>query len=502
MRHLQISWLALLAGLACMLLAQRTVAQFYPKVDYYDASVALLRDAAMGDRPGGGTLVGSLAALQDPALLPLFEAMTKSTVPAARVYGVVGSGLARGGKSVDPKAILALQTPEERGVCVREANATGLLRGTAVAEVLASGNLLPATTLTLVGELDRRGETWKPELLQPITTNEDSAMAGIASLLMLSKGDAGPWQAFLTNWKGMPEPTRSELVRAMAEGSVIFEIEPAIDAVLAMAATPGVSDDAQLAAVGAALTLTPARGLQAWQDRVAARRTQPQLMRAGLQLLAADEKAIPASAFDQIRNGSAVLEAMANAGRAMRNGGDPTPALIALIEVGHPGSAEWALLRARTLPPEQAGRIWKHVLSRMDAAAPEDRPSAVLVSLAVKELMAMDPAAVRALVERAKSQPMVAVAVLTGVYDSALPEGADIARALRGSVSRAGESLATLILARSGAPLTDDDLDVLGRAAAGGGDLETQRAAQAAWFYIKRKEKTADAFARITGEGK
>ncbi len=480
-------------------MAAPCAAQFYPKVDYYESSVNLLKDAVSGERPGTASLVGSIASLQDPALLPLFESMMQSSQPATRIYGILGSGLAKGGKSVDAAAVVALETAEERGVAVRESNATGLLRGTPLELILASPDLHPATILTLVGEQDRRGATWDPALIRSIAAHEDPAMAGIASLLLLSKGDAEPWQTFLERWSKMPEPMRSDVVRSMAEGSVVFEIEQAIPPVLAMANTAGVSDDSQLAAVGAALTLSPAAGLQAWQDRVAARRTQPQLVRAGLQLLAADEKSVPASAFEQIRNGSAVLDAIANAGKALRAPGDPSGALIGLLQAGHPVSGEWAMLRARTLPPEQAAKVWKFILAATEAAAPEDRPSPILVSLAIRELMRTDPAAVRALVDRCKNNPGLAVALLSGVYDSGAPEGADIARSLRGNLPRAGESLACMILARANAPLTDDDLDVLGRAAAGGGDLESMRAAQAAWFFIKRRDKTADAILRISG---
>ncbi len=113
--------------------------------------------------------------------------------------------------------------------------------------------------------------------------------------------------------------------------------------------------------------------------------------------------------------------------------------------------------------------------------------------------MKSDPAAVVELVDRARTQPVLAISLLTGVYESGSPQAVEIARALRGSLPRAGESLATLILAKGDAPLSEDDFDVLGRAAAGGGDLEAMRAVHAAWYLIKRRGLTADATARISG---
>lgn len=491
-----------MAALACALMAaQPAAAQLYPKIDYYEASVEMLREAVIGTRQNAGSVLGTLASLNDPELRPLFEGMLKSEAGPARVFGVLGCALsAREGTGLDPRAVLALPSPAERAVVVREANATGVLRHTDVAAILESPDLEPGTVLTLTGERARRGEPWDSERLRSIVTSEDAAMAGIASLLLQAKGEDAPWNAFTERWKATPEPLRSAQARGLAEGSLVFDIRAAVPALLSLLGTDGLSDDAQLALVGAALTLAPEQGLPAWETRVAARRSQPQLMRAGLQILTADEAAIPASAFERIRNGSQVLDAIADCGVALRSGRDPSAALITLIDAGSPVGAEWALMRARKLPPEQAARVWKHVLASMEAPNQDDRPTPVLVALAVRELMKSEPAAVTALVERARNQAVLAVAILSGVYESREPEGAEIARALRGALPRSGESLAALVLARTDQPLTDADFDALGRAAAGGGDLESMRAVHAAWYLIKRRGRASDAISRALGE--
>jgi hypothetical protein len=113
--------------------------------------------------------------------------------------------------------------------------------------------------------------------------------------------------------------------------------------------------------------------------------------------------------------------------------------------------------------------------------------------------MRSDPAAVRGLLERFASQPTSTVAIMIGVHDSRAPQSQEIARERRGTLPRMGESIAVLTLARAGAPLTDADLDVLARAAAGGGDLDKGRALEAAWFFARRKGTTSEAAARIAG---
>lgn len=476
-------------------------AQYYPRVEYTEAAVELLRTAAHGEREGGGTIIGTLATLQDKDLVPLFTAMANGADPAARVFGVLGVGMTDSNAGISPAMLACLKDPAEVMVVVREANSNGLLRATNLDPLMARTDLLPPTIVTLTGELNRRGQAWDAARIKPLVAFEEPSLAGVASLLMLTAGDSAPWEAFRTRCLALEEPERSQVARALAEASMVFELKKAAQPVLDLCLQPGMSDEAQFAAIGMALAMAPEDGMKAWLARVAARRTQPALVRAGLQLLASEEKNTPAGAFEKIRTGSPVLEAIANTGVALRSQADPVATLIALYDVGHPASAEWALVRARKLPPEKAAAVWKHVLAKIDAPQPEDRPTAVPVALAVRELMKTEPAAVKALLEKARAQPVLAVAILSGVYDSAAPEGAEIARALRGSLPRAGESLAAMILARTGAPMTDDDFDVLGRAAAGGGDLEVMRSSQAAWYLLKRRGKSGEAVTRIAGPG-
>ena len=56
-----------------------------------------------------------------------------------------------------------------------------------------------------------------------------------------------------------------------------------------------------------------------------------------------------------------------------------------------------------------------------------------------------------------------------------------------------------LTLARAGAPLTDADMSALGRAAAGGGDLDDGRRIQSAWFYDRRLGVDKDAIRALAG---
>ena len=116
----------------------------------------------------------------------------------------------------------------------------------------------------------------------------------------------------------------------------------------------------------------------------------------------------------------------------------------------------------------------------------------------VRELAKSDPAEVARLAERLDGNDELEAALMAGLWDSRSAAAAPIARSRRGTLPRMGESLAVLVLASAGGTLTDDDMSVLARAAAGGGDLDPSRAIQAAWYYARASGGLDGAVARAS----
>ncbi len=492
---------AIAAALTAMAIALPSGAQFYEKVDLGRASVSTLTDALDGSDPAIGTNVAMLAGCGDPAVEALFEAMAGSASPACRVYGTLGTALVTK-KGIDPRLFAALGSRDERAVVIREANITGILRESPVGALVAAGDLPDAALLSLVAELDRRDEAWDPAQIAGIAKGEDPVAAGLASLLLRDggkgrAGDPAAWNAFRARLLALPPEEREPVLRALIEAVLLFEIRSAAPALLETSALEGMADELRTAAVGMALKLSPPDGIAAWRAKVASNRSQLALVRAGMQLLACSGKDIPPTTFDAIRNGNPVLEAMADAGAAASTGKDLPAALVKLLDSGHSMAGEWALVRAAELPPADSGPVWKHLLDQVDLSNPERAPSPALVGGLARELMKSDPAAVRGLMERVARSEELAVAAISGINDSRCPEAQEIARAWRGKLPRAGEGLAALILARAGATLSDADLDGLGRAAAGGGDLDAARTLQAAWYYARSRKLTEEAVSKV-----
>lgn len=490
---------------ASLALAANAAAQFYEKVNLSQAAEDALIRAFDGSAPPDkvGTNVAGLAASGDPGCERLFRAMAGGPTPASRVYGVLGAALVSG-KGLDPSLMAALAADDERAAVVREANITGILKASPASAILAQGGLTDAARLSLVGELARRGEAWDAAMVQALAKSDDPVAAGFASLLLAAgnggmPADAAGWQSFGAKLRALPADQRDATFRALVEATVMFEVRAAAPLLLAESAAEGYGPDARIGAIGMALRLDTPAGVAAWQEHVKANRSQAALVRSGLQLLASADRGVPASAFDALRNGNPALEAMANAGAALASGKEPAGALITLLDAGHPASAEWALVRATTLPPAEAATVWKHLATGIDDPDPANRPAPVLVSGLARELLASDPDAVRALLEQVRTRPELQIAAMLGVSESRAPEAAAIARRLRGSMPRAAEGLAVLVLARSGGTLDANDLDVLGRAAAGGGDLDPVRELQAAWFLARARGSTDRVIAAVRG---
>lgn len=494
---------ALGCALAVASLCAPAAAQFYEKVDLRRAPVERLQSALSGENQAIGATVASLAGLGDARLEPVFRAMAGSGAPPARVFGVLGTALVTK-KGIDPALWTSLRSEDERATVVRDANITGILRESDPAALLAAAPTTPAATLALVGELHRRGAAWDPARIAPLAAGDDAVAAAVASLLLLAgppggPADPAPWQRFSERAKAMPAEQRTGVMRAAIEASLLFEVKPAAAELLAACAGADSPEALRVPVVGMALRIDTPKGLEAWRARVREDRSQVALVRAGMQLLSSTDRGVPPADFDAIRNGTPVIDAIADAGKAIASGQDEASALIALLDAGHSASAEWALVRAAEMPAERSAPVWRHLLGKIDASNPDERPAATIVSGVVRELAKSDPKAVEALGARFDGDDLLEAALMLGLWESNAAAAPAIARARRGSLPRMGESLACMVLARAGEPLTPEDQSLLARAAAGGGDLDPTRSVQAAWLAVVSSGDVAEVTRTVGG---
>lgn len=87
--------------------------------------------------------------------------------------------------------------------------------------------------------------------------------------------------------------------------------------------------------------------------------------------------------------------------------------------------------------------------------------------------------------------------LVLSLCNAATPEAAAVAERVRGSLSRRGEGLAMLAIARGNPALAPELLRELGIIAAGGGDLDQTLLVQSAWLFARHSGKADQALLQI-----
>jgi hypothetical protein len=183
-----------------------------------------------------------------------------------------------------------------------------------------------------------------------------------------------------------------------------------------------------------------------------------------------------------------LLERLSDAANAIAQDKDVPAAMNALLDTGHPRSIEWAMRHVDTLPVDQARDVHLHLIDKLDAPRRSTPPLLTHQAIrAMSKLIEVDAPAATSRLLAADDDSMTQVALLLGSMQSPTPELLESARAIRRIGASRADSLALLLIARGGTPLSEKDLKQLGRVAAGGGMIDDMRGTQAAWLYLKHR---------------
>ncbi len=490
---------ALCCALALSAALAPTVAAQYARTDHFDGAVATLQRCASPSPTGEHhALIVSLRALSDPTLRPLFEALTRSNNWSSRVDGILGLAELSKDRDVDLALINRLSASEDRSTAIRNAIGLRLIRPDTIRELLETADLPTLDRVILSGDLHRQGETFDSVGLREAASDPSDEIAGLSAALMLQRGTSAPWDAFTVRLATRTVEVRNMVVQELARAALLYSIKAIISPLLTLSDDASYTTPTRMMIIGTALALEPERGYSAWKKLVESDRSQPTLVRAGLQLIA-QERTIAAGMGASLRNGDALVEALATAVDA---NGSSDPALLAqalmgVIDVANRSSGEWAVRRASALPPALSAEVWRHLLVRF-LAAPANAPalSASVLDCATR-LALVDPAAIGALIAAASQEIQLQEILILSLCNAATPQSAQVAQAVRGSLTRRGDALAILAIARGLETLDSDSLKALGVVAAGGGDLDPTMLVQAAWLFARHSGRADQALAQI-----
>lgn len=483
----------------------------YERTAPYDAAVSHMRKAI--EPVGSGqhhALLISLRSLRDPQLRGLFESLTSSSDFTSRVDGILGLAELSPEAGVDPVLLSRFGSREDRSAAIRSAIGLKLVSTQAATELLKIDDLTGLDRAALAGELFRLGTPIDPALLKDALNDPSDEVAGLGAMLMLQAGDRGAWSRFVDRLMARDEGVRNAVVGELGKAALAYQLKAAMPALLALVSRDGFRVPTRMVINGAALSLDREAGIAAWREIIASDRSQPTLVRAGLQMLA-HEGTVPEPVIVMLRNDDELVEDIVSAIIAC-SGTDADAAAVSLdrlVASGNRQAVEWAMRRASTLPPAAASRVLTSVFRAGTGA--DATPALRAMALdAAGRLAKADPSAVVMLLrENAGSggvQELLLLGMVSAVSDQPLnaqdpalvEQAAAAAAVVQGASTRRAESLALLLLARTAqGPLDAETLRALGTVAAGGGDLDPTLQVQAAWLFVRHSGRGEQALAQL-----
>lgn len=496
--------LSLQASLLAMVVASvapapRAAAQYGP-VDPLESSMRALRELVGSPNDGVQVAaIGALRDLDDPALKPLFDGYLKGDDWTLRVASVLGLAELSTDRRIDVDLLESLPAESDRAAALNAAIALGLLDIPRIERIMAWEDLPAAQRVLLACELRKSGGTPDAAMVARLAASKSPEVAALAAALLLDMSDPGAdaaAEAARTALAALPPASVSTAVAQIAEASSTRSLKGAAPFIASLCALDGLTNDARLRTLGSLLVLSPAAAYPAFAASVERDRGQPALVRHAAILLASGVRA-PSTEWDRVRNGDPLLEAIADAGTLLGSGDDKA------------AYAKLAGLRHRiTMVATVEGA------ARLDASAQRDLGALCLTMLVTerRKLGPLSEATMRGVAMLARNAPEELRPALEAVHDDrelveallrvlaavGSREAATVAAAAAGKSSRLGDTLIAVMRARSGLDLDEEQLRLLATAAGGGVDVDPTVRAQAAWLWLQRSGKSADAVKALT----
>lgn len=487
--------LACAALATALCIAPKPAAAQYGRTDHVEGAISTLKRCSLPTPRGDHhTLIVALRALEDPTLAPFYETLLKSSDWRSRIDGILGLAELSKDRDVDVALVLALPNAEDRSTAVRAAIGFELIKPKNLRALLDEPNVSPVDALVICGELHRQGQPFPASMVRPVCADPADDIAGLASLLLLESGDESAWKAFVERWSGRSDEIQNATLQELARVALLYRLKTSVRGLGELARKPNINAATLMMVNATALGLEPKLGARMWGTFVERERSQSLLLRAGLQMLA-HEAACEAGLGAKLRNGEPLVDAIADAIDASAGGDSDAmaSALEVVIDRANTTSAEWAVRRAASLPLPQATRVWKHLIDAFLGAPANAMALSPVVLDAATRLAESNPALLEPLIRRADGEHQVQELLLLALCNASSAEAADVAEKVRGQLTRRGDALALLAIARGRGELTPQNRSDLGIVAAGGGDLDQSLLVQAAWLFVKSsgKQETA-----------
>ncbi len=462
-------------------------------VDPFDASVKTLQRALKPRSDGSehATMV-ALRNLRDPALKPLFHKLAGGSSSALQIDAVLGLGELESSPSVDPWLINRLESEGERTLVIKYALNAEMIDPSKIDDMLKWPDLQPLPRILLLAASQMLGNRLDPDVVRPLTSASDDAIAGLSACVLAQAGDPRPLEAIQKRFDSLSgvkrDTTLFDLFRAIEQ----FKLSACCEFVASEMGRADLDPGVIEAGISAILALKPGMGLEQWNRMLGTKPDQFKLIRFGLLLLNAADR-IPPDSFKRLHTGEALNERMAEAGEAFASGKDAGDALFNLIELGHLSTTSWALAFAEKLQSQSASRLYLRLIDRVEGPELGRGIRANLAIDAAARLIEIDPEAIKKKLSTIEDDSLTQEAVLLGLLNARTPRAGDAASVVKRLGAGRADSMALILLARYAGTLSQADISQLGRIAGGGGRVDESLQVQAAWLYLRHANRTEQA---------
>ncbi|MDA0802513.1 MAG: hypothetical protein O2819_01980 [Planctomycetota bacterium] len=427
----------------------------------------------------------SLRMLADPSLEPLYRALLESRDWTTRVDAVLGLAEVSESRSLDPTLIAALPDAIGRSAAITSAIGLELITPEVARALLASAELNSMESMVLTSLSREEGASVADtESMAKLAGSESISQDGMASLLLLGAGDAGPWRRFVNRMSQFPLADRDAMASELAQAAVAYRIPEAGPHFAALTRDCELSVTGERLITAARLALKDPGAEEGWRILMRRSTTRREQIKTALILLAEGDTRGSLSPTEPFPGGDELLDALHQALLRHEASASRMEALSALVALGHVGSAQAIAVAADRFPVDEATEIWGAMIE---------------ASLGVRSSPAMASVGLMAAAELAKVRPDLLAkhaqgagirfqeSVLFALLRAGTAEAAAAAVPLRAGGGRKVEALALLAMAAQELPLTPEDEKVLARAATGGAELDPVLQVQAAWLVAKRR---------------
>jgi hypothetical protein len=327
----------------------------------------------------------------------------------------------------------------------------------------------------------------------------------MASLLLLQLGHDDQRQ-FLDELNRSTDPQRDQVRQMLMKTAIRYEFNRAASWAYNICIDPETDPKLSLVALHTALRFGWRGAADTWHDRLTSSQDPAQRIRLAFMALES-ARWVKRNFFTPLTtDDETLIQRIGQAGAAIASGQQIDLAIVSMIEMRHPVANRWALRYAQNHASDTDARmILLGLIMSLEDYSPQARPKALHQVISATRILSKRDAdatasLLRPILASSKTDALLAQGILLGLIRSSGDQPSRAIAGLGTFTHPKTNTLAIVLLAKDGQPLSQSQLNELKLLVRGGSDLPADLRLQAAWAYLKRTNQVQPALAKALGQ--